>query len=591
MKFLVKAEDSDQYYYCASPEVVITANNASELRPAIHQIETLQEDGYYLAGWLSYGAGTALDPRQSVVPDESFPMLTMLASREVEKISLEEYGAGMLTGFTARIDQATYESQYQRLIDYILAGDLYQANFSFRADVGPVIDPYALFCQLEAAHPVPYAAYIETDDWQLVSLSPELFLKRVGQLLISEPMKGTVERGLTFAEDEQNRLFLESDEKNCAENLMIVDLMRNDLSKICEMGSVEVPELFSARRFPSLHQLVSRVVGRLREHVNLEEILRATFPAGSITGAPKIRAMEVISELESEGRKAYTGSVGLFMPGGDFYLNVAIRTLSCQQQNKGSPAELGVGSGVVANSSGPAEWNECLLKSDFLHYRRLHTEVFETMLWQGSFLWLEAHLSRLEQSSHYFSIPFDGPAVRHQLGELEASFEQGEYRVRLGIDITGQVELQSTKLELIGWGRPRLKLLISAGSVDSKNRYQYHKTDYRPLYEPGFKAATEAGFDEVLFLNEMGSVVEGAISNIFIRSGSTWVTPPVSSGLLAGIWRQNYLESNLAIEEVITMDRLLAASEILMGNSLRLGGKVGEIWFNGALIWQAEGES
>jgi para-aminobenzoate synthetase/4-amino-4-deoxychorismate lyase len=590
LKFLVKAEESNQYYYCDLPEVVIVANDAAELLAAMQRIEVLQNDGYYVAGWLSYAAGAALNPRQAVVPDQSFPLLTMLASRDVKTISLEDCAPVSIQKFEARIDKTTYESQYQKLIDYILAGDLYQANFSFRANVGPVNDPYALFCQLEREHPVPYAAYIETEEWQVVSLSPELFLKQQGRELISEPMKGTIERGLSYAEDEALRRSLEKDEKNCAENLMIVDLMRNDLGRICETGSVAVPELFTAKHFHSLHQLISKVTGRLREKMSLEDILGATYPAGSITGAPKVRAMEVVAELEQDGRKAYTGSVGLFLPGGDFFLNVAIRTLTCQRQLPGAPAELGIGSGVVANSSGPEEWQECLLKSDFLRYRQRHTEVFETMLWRQDYLWLAEHLTRLEQSCGYFLIRFDLPSVRSKLDQLAKTFDEGRYRVRLAVDAAGKIHVRSSKLETEGWGKTQLKLCVSTDRVNSKDRYQFHKTDHRPLYGPGFEAARAAGFDEVLYLNEQGALAEGAISNVFVRIGASWLTPPESAGLLAGIWRANQLQSLNAAEENIMLETLQSAEEILLGNSLRLGCNVGEIWFNDALIWPTKGE-
>ena len=590
MKFLVKAEESDQYYFCDSPEAVIVVDDAAEVPAAIRRIESLQNDGYYVAGWLSYAAGAALNPRQSIVPDSSFPLMTMLASRDVKKISLQDCLLECIPGFAARIDRPTYESQYQKIIDYILAGDLYQANFSFRADVGPVVDPYALFCQLEKEHPVPYAAYIETEEWQVVSLSPELFLKRAGQELISEPMKGTIGRGLTYTDDEVLRRSLEKDEKNCAENVMIVDLMRNDLGRVCETGSVAVAELFTAKRFHSLHQLVSKVTGRLREKMSLEEILRATYPAGSITGAPKIRAMAAVAELEQDGRKAYTGSVGLFVPGGDFFLNVAIRTLTCQRQLPGAPAELGIGSGVVANSSGPAEWQECLLKSDFLSYRQRHTEVFETMLWRQGYLWLDEHLARLEQSCDYFLIRFDLPLVRSKLDQLAKTFDADSYRVRLSVNKTGAISLRSSRLEIKGWGKAQLKLCVSTDRVNSKDRYQFHKTDHRPNYEPGFKAATKSGFDEVLYLNEEGALAEGAISNVFVRIGADWLTPPLSAGLLGGIWRANEVVALSAAEENITLDTLQCAEEVMLGNSLRLGCTVAEIWFNGALIWPTKGE-
>jgi len=346
-----------------------------------------------------------------------------------------------------------------------------------------------------------------------------------------------------------------------------------------------VPRQFSSQRFHSLHQLVSEVTGQLRQNVKLEDILSATFPAGSITGAPKIRAMEIIEELEADGRKAYTGSVGIFEPGGDFTLNVGIRTLTCHTQSDGVQAELGIGSGVVVNSKQALEWRECLLKSEFLNFRQRHTQVFETVLWQGEFLWLDAHLRRLEQSCQYFLIELDPDEVTIQLQQLEKSFTSNSYRVRLAINVAGGIDIKSEKKVTTGWGKTRLKVLLSGECVDSDSRYQYHKTDYRPLYDEGYKAAIAAGFDEIIFLNQHGDLAEGAISNVFIRSGSEWQTPPVSAGVLAGIWREHFLAEMQAKEKTINVEALQAADEMMLGNSLRLAGSVGEIWFNDARIW------
>jgi len=585
VKFVIKTSQPGEYYYCDSPERVITAEDPVSLQSAIRDIEALQNEGYYLGGWISYEAAAAIDGRQRVISDQTFPLLTMLASREVKKIRLPEMAAVAPLTSHARIQQKTYEQQCEKLLSLIVAGDVYQTNFSFRTDVDQIDDPYALFCHLEAQHPVPFAAYIETEEWQVISLSPELFLKRSGRQLVTAPMKGTSVRGLTFEEDEALRLSLATDIKNRAENIMIVDLMRNDFGKICEIGSVRAPRLFSSQRFHSLHQLVSEVTGQLRSEVTLEGILGATFPAGSITGAPKIRAMEVIEALETDGRKAYTGSIGIFKPGGDFSLNVGIRTLTCHTQADGVIAELGIGSGVVANSERALEWDECLLKSEFLNFRQQHTHVFETILWQGEFLWLDAHLQRLEQSCQYFLIELNQKEVIAQMMRLAKSFTSDSYRVRLAIDAAGGIDLRSEVKPSLGWGKSKLKILLADARVDSGSRYQYHKTDYRPLYNEAYPAAITLGFDEVIFLNQKGDLAEGAISNVFIRSGTEWQTPPVSAGLLAGIWRAKFLANRLALEKPINIVTLCEADEVMIGNSLRLAGSVGEIWSNGTRIW------
>jgi para-aminobenzoate synthetase/4-amino-4-deoxychorismate lyase len=584
VRFAVRTPEGD-YCCCDNPERLIVANDAKSLREALSEIERLQSSGYYVAGWLSYEAAEALDAGLPVIHDGSFPMLAMMASREVEMKQLP-----VLTHLTSqnsptpRIDRADYETRCQELLDYILAGDVYQANFSFRCDLNKVDDPFQLFCQLEAEHPMPHSAYIEIDDWQVLSLSPELFLARESDRIASEPMKGTAPRRLSFEDDEQERLVLSQDVKNCAENIMIVDLMRNDLGRICQIGSISVPFKLHPVRFHSLHQLISRVEGKLLPDVSLLEILKATFPAGSITGAPKVRAMEIVSELESDPRKVYTGSIGLFYPNGDFSLNVAIRTLTIEK--KSNCAELGIGSGVVANSSRGMEWEECLLKSQFLNYRQLHREVFETILWRGKFVWLEEHLDRLEQSCRYWLIQFDRNKVAAELHDAASEFCAENYRVRLAVLTSGEIRIASSPMEALGWKSASLKLKLSSHRIDAKSAYQFHKTNVRYHYDKALAESVANGFDEVLFMNQDDELAEGAITNIFFRTRTGWMTPPVSCGLLPGIWRKYFAHLVEAKERVITQEDFESVEHIVVGNSLRGEGTVGEIWFNNVLIWQ-----
>ncbi|NQZ59882.1 MAG: chorismate-binding protein, partial [Lentisphaeraceae bacterium] len=394
-------------------------------------------------------------------------------------------------------------------------------------------------------------------------------------------MKGTIHRGKSFNEDEELRLELSRDSKSRAENVMIVDLMRNDFSRICELNSVRVPKLFEATRYNSLHQLTSRVEGKVRQDISLSEIFKATFPAGSITGAPKIRSMEIITELEKDGRRLYTGSAGIFHAGGDFTLNVCIRTLVCQNRK----ALLGIGSGIVADSAQQLEWQECLLKSSFLNFSRNHSEIFETMLWEpenGIYL-LESHLLRLKQSCLYFRTAFDELEVRLKLTELIKSFGATQRRLRLSICNDGLIKFTHSELLEDGWGKNELRVLISDKSINSNDTYLYHKTDYRQLYNESFKSARQKCFDEVIFFNEKDQLCEGAISNIFIRKANQWLTPKLSCGLLPGTWRAQMVIELKATESIISLQELLAADEVIIGNSLRRKGVVKDILSQQAL--------
>ena len=587
MRFVIKSASKGGYLICNDPEVALAATKPSELRELLGQVEQLQTEGYTVAGWLSYEAACGFDDRFRVHEGQDFPLAVMLASRSVEVADLPELSYPELSHpelhCLPRIKQAEYAARYDQLIELIHSGDLYQANFSFRTSVETVEDGYELFCHLESQHPMPYASFVEFEQWQVVCSSPELFLRKQDQVICSEPMKGTAPRGLWFEQDEKNREFLETDEKNRAENLMIVDLMRNDLSKICEPGSVTVPSLFESKRFPSLHQMVSQVEGSLLPDLTLFETLKATFPAGSITGTPKFRAMEVINDLEIDARKAYTGSIGVFLPNGDFELNVAIRTVVIDTESGG--AELGIGSGVVSSSSRHAEWQECLLKGEFLNYSAGFGEIFETILWSDDYHWLDEHIERLARSCHYFLVPFDEQQVRSKLELLTDQFAASHNRVRLAISRKGIISVTSQPLNTLGWDKATLKVRLMDSAVDASSPYQYHKTDHREHYDTAYAEAVAAGFSEALFLNEQGFLAEGAITNIFVLVDGRWLTPSIESGILPGIWRGKAMQQLEACPSLIDMDMLVAAEKIVIGNSLRFENEVSEIWSAETLVW------
>jgi para-aminobenzoate synthetase/4-amino-4-deoxychorismate lyase len=591
LKFYVKHSDS-QYWYCDSPEVALIATRPGDVAQVLAEVERLQHSGYLVAGWIAYEAATAFDHHLAVnedAKDESpFPLIAMLATKDFELTKLPALAHGPLQ-LQPRIRQQDYENGFAQLHELILQGDLYQANYSFRADVTGLDDGLSLFSELERHHPMPYSAYIEYDGLEVVSLSPELFLQREGDIIRSEPMKGTAARGKSYADDLAQSDWLRNDVKNRAENVMIVDLMRNDLSRVCKPQSVQTPELFTTKRFRSLHQMVSRVQGELMANVSLTEILAATFPAGSITGTPKIRAMEVIQALESDPRKAYTGSVGVFLPGGDFQLNVAIRTLVVDKRSGSkTQAELGIGSGVVSHSADQAEWSECLLKGEFLNYRTQHSEIFETLLWQDGYHYLEEHIERLLCSCEYFSVAADAADLRAKLMSAAPHFS-GPTRVRIAVTNQGAVTLSTTALKEAGWGSGALKVLLESEPVDANELYQYHKTNNRAQYDAGFKSAQAQGFDEALYFNTSNQLAEGAISNVFLLIAGRWLTPHLDAGILPGIWRQQMIQDLSAIEQPISQALLLQSERILIGNSVRGTGEVHALYSSqGRKIWSKD---
>lgn len=582
MKFAIK-KSASQFWWCEDPEIVLVATTTAEVEEVLSRVERLQTENFLIAGCISYEAAPAFNQRMVVHRSEDFPLLVMMATQNWQVRDLPDLKHEALE-LEPRIEQQEYIDRINELIELIRAGDLYQANYSFRSNVKVLGSGFDLFCHLERDHPMPFSGYLSYGDTEVVSLSPELFLQRQGETIRAEPMKGTVTRGKTFVEDETQRTWLQADVKNRAENVMIVDLMRNDLSKICQPGSVSVPNLFQSKRFHSLHQMVSEVQGRLEPGTSLYETLKATFPAGSITGTPKIRAMEVIRDLESSPRKAYTGSLGVFLPGGDFTLNVAIRTLVVDHSGDESIAELGIGSGVVSQSEAEAEWQECLLKGEFLNYRYRHSEIFETMLWHGEYHFLDEHLARLTASCEYFLTTFSEANAKRLLEDKAAEFT-GPMRVRLSVTRTGEMQISTSALTEIGWGEGDLRVVISEQPVNQHDPYQFHKTNHRAHYDMAFQAALKSGFAEAVFFNQRCELAEGAISNIFIQKEGRWFTPPVTAGILPGIWRQQMLHALSATETEIDLDALLGADHVMIGNSVRGTGDIKEIWDNDKQLW------
>jgi para-aminobenzoate synthetase/4-amino-4-deoxychorismate lyase len=386
-------------------------------------------------------------------------------------------------------------------------------------------------------------------------------------------MKGTASRHPDAASDKAVAEWLAEDPKNRAENLMIVDMVRNDFGRFCIPGSIRVDPLFQVDSYHTVHQMISTVYGEACDGKSLHDILQATFPPASITGAPKISAVNIISREEQSPRKVYTGAMGCFMPGGDFCLNVAIRTLICHADR----TELGIGSGIVYDSKAESEWQEALLKSHFINYSIPDFVVLETMLWEkrGGIKYLSAHLVRAESTQLYFGRQWNQAAVDSELSLVNEPSEQARLRLLIASDGSAKVEIHP--VTACGWGKDQLKVLVASEIVDSSDVFLYHKTTNRDFYNRHFHDARENGFDEVIFFNERNELTEGAISNIFLRHGNLWSTPLLTCGLLPGIWRDKMMHELNAVEKVLYSRDLKNADEIILGNSVRGKGLAGEI--------------
>ena len=460
------------------------------------------------------------------------------------------------------ISREEYGRAFVRIKEYLERGDTYQVDFTLRLESLLRGSPLALFRFLWAGQRAAYSAYVETDDFALCSASPELFFSLDGERLVSKPMKGTAGRGLTVEEDEVKAAELAGSAKNRAENVMIVDMIRNDMGRIAEPGSVEVSDLYAVEKYPTVFQMVSTVSCRTAS--SFVDIIKALFPCASITGAPKVRTMELIRELEAGPRGVYTGCIGLLKPGRKALFNVAIRTVAVDKTT--GVAGYGVGGGIVWDSECAMEYDECLLKAAILTARPLDFELLETLLWErGEFFLLDRHLARMQKSASYFDYAFDRNEVEDRLRRESALFGPGMFRVRARLGRTGELQVTAQAFS-VDFGKP-WRVGLAAKPVDRGDVFLYHKTTNRSVYDDARKSVE--GFDDVLLFNENGELTESTIANVVAELDGRRLTPPVECGLLAGVFRGWLLDHHEIEEAVLTRADLTRAQNVYLVNSVR----------------------
>jgi para-aminobenzoate synthetase/4-amino-4-deoxychorismate lyase len=470
------------------------------------------------------------------------------------------FGVSNLRFNTARTE---YAGAIESIKSHLTKGDTYQVNYTFKQTFDLDGAPRDLYETLRRRQRVAYSAYVCDGERTVISLSPELFFRRDGDTVTVKPMKGTVRRGVDEREDDELSAWLAADPKNCAENVMIVDMVRNDLGRIAQVGGVRVPALFEVERFQTLHQMTSTVEADVPSTTTWYDVFRSLFPCASVTGAPKIRTMELIAGLEKEARGVYTGAIGYIAPDGSACFNVAIRTIVV---DAGGRAEMGIGSGVVYDSDADAEYEECLLKGRFVSGVAHRFELFETMLLDGGDVYLrERHLKRLQSSAAHYGYDYPADAVARALDEESRRRPEGRHKLRLLLDAGGRVSMSCTALD----ARPEtFRVKVSKERVDPADEFLYHKTTHRPLYQRERESALADGYDEVLFLNTNGEVCEGSITNLFVRFGGELYTPPVSCGLLPGTLRKELIARGKCRERVLDLSAVRDAEKVYVGNSV-----------------------
>ncbi len=557
----------------------VVAQEPEEVPAAFQRLREAQQRGLWAAGFLSYELGYALEPKLlDLLPaGREMPLMLfglfespLVAKNQAISIDACQGRAATIDELVPGASEMDFKRDFRRIKSYIAAGDTYQINHTFPLRFRTEADPRRLYNLVRFRARGRHGAYLDLGDLTILSGSPELFLERSGDTLVSRPMKGTAPRGRTSAEDERQRAWLAGDQKSRAENLMILDLIRNDLGRVAETGTVSVRDQFAVETYPTLHQMTSTASCRLKQSASFEDVIRALFPCGSITGAPKIRSMEIIRELEREPRGVYTGSIGYIAPNGDFSFNVAIRTAVINSDGGGV---MGVGSGIVWDSDVDSEYRETLLKSEFLTGTAEHFDLFETLRWspQEGFYLLAFHLDRMQASAAYFEFPFERQTVLRQLQNAVASFPRTPQRVKVTVNPAGHIDVTAAPFRPPPEGTI-YKIVVSPVTVNSADPFLFHKTTRRQLYDSEYdRLSREMGADEVLFLNEHRQVVEGSRTNVFVEQKGVMVTPPVTCGLLPGCLRRSLLEDpTIRIEEKpISLADLYAADKVYVGNSLR----------------------
>jgi para-aminobenzoate synthetase/4-amino-4-deoxychorismate lyase len=538
------------------PAETVEARRPDEILPALERLR-----GGHAAGFMAYGAGHGLEPRLAPLAREAGPGEPPLlwfglfdGCEEVDPAALLPDPAGAWAGRPRpRIEREAHAAAVAQALEHILAGDIYQTNFTFPAEVATAGHPLALYAAIRPRAKAGWGGIVFTGEHWLLSFSPELFFTLESGRVTARPMKGTAPAG-------SDPEALRGDPKQRSENLMIVDLLRNDLSRLSIPGTVKVPALFEVETYPTVLQMTSTVVGELESGRDGVDLLETIFPCGSVTGAPKIRAMEIIASLEGEQRGPYTGSIGRLAPDGGAAFNVAIRTLVLKGGE--SVALLGLGSGIVADSVAADEWLECLAKGEFVATAR-RFDLIETMRFdpREGIAELDRHLRRMKRSAEALGFGFDRHHARNEL-QAATFFLRDPRKLRLLLSSSGALAIESRPLPAAPGGP--VEVALAPLPVEPEDFRLRHKTSDRRFYDD---ARAAAGAFEVAFVDPDGFLTEGSFTSLFVQRAGRLLTPPLARGLLPGVLREVLVEEGRAEEADVRAEDL--AEGFFVGNAVR----------------------
>jgi para-aminobenzoate synthetase / 4-amino-4-deoxychorismate lyase len=547
-----------------NPVSVISASKLEDVLSSFQLVQEAVDKGYYAAGFLSYESAPAFDPAFKVKDGGTFPLLWFGIFSEPEHALLCSTGEFTVSKWKPSISMEKYNQGITSIKRSIQLGDTYQTNYTIRLHSQFIGDGYAFYNRLKKAQNSNYCAYIHTGEQSILSASPELFFHLDNGKVTTRPMKGTIQRGTTVEEDAANADWLLHSEKNRAENLMIVDLLRNDLGMLAQSGTVKVEKIFEIETYPTVHQMTSTISAQVSETTTIVDIFKALFPCGSITGAPKISTMNIIADLENEPREVYCGAIGYITPNKEAIFNVPIRTVLIDHQT--GSAVYGVGGGVTWDSTPEGEYHEILAKAKLLEENPSDFQLLESILLDnGDYFLLEEHVKRLGNSARYFDFPFEEQGINKFLHDYRVPNQNGMLKVRLLLAKSGELTIEG---QPITQQDTLLKVSVADSPVDKSNIFLYHKTTRREIYTKFQEQKPSHAFD-ILLWNHEGELTEFTNGNVVLEIDDTLWTPPVESGLLAGTFRNQLLKSGEIYEKTLTHSDLKKATRIWFINSVR----------------------
>ncbi|ORO54617.1 aminodeoxychorismate synthase, component I [Streptococcus oralis subsp. oralis] len=548
-------------YTFTQPIKELKTRDLSEVADLLAQVESYQEQGYYVVGYISYEAALAFEKKLAVhkapLLAEYLLYFTVHDRVETSPIPLTYEEVDLPSKWQEETSAENYEKAIAQIHHHLRQGDTYQVNYTVQLKQDLSVDPFATYNRMVVEQEAGYNAYVEHDEMAVISMSPELFFEQNDRELMTRPMKGTTQRGVTDQEDLAQASWLEQDPKNRSENMMIVDLLRNDMNRISEVGSEHVERLCQVEQYSTVWQMTSTIKSQLRPDVDLVEIFRSLFPCGSITGAPKIATMEIIKNLEPQPRGVYCGTIGLLLPNGRRIFNVAIRTIQLHQ----GKAIYGVGGGITWDSTWESEYREVHQKAAVLYRKQARFQLITTgKISQKQLQFEDQHLERLTKASRYFSYPFDPEELRQKIEEeCQACDSHQDYRLRITLSKSGEMELSRQILSPLSPSFCKAKLCLQ--EADLQQAFTYFKTTHRPHLS--------LGKQESIYHNAAGELLETSIGNLVLKIAGKLYTPPTSLGILPGIYRQHLLETGQVKEKIMTLEDLNQAEAIYGCNAVR----------------------